>query len=223
METFESDLDYEFTTPVYTEEVNKTVYLDFIEQSNMDYFTTVEKKKSIFIPLLFYNLSKGKFRITLGEKSLVQPYREFLTDALLAECSRSTCFNLEDATSEDTDKEYILTIKILNNKTTSIIEKDESFVFIPSEEEIELELGTHKVKDIYTDLSVSARLSKKDKILVEKVFTTNYELIQSKKYPNVSEECLGNMSESLSLATKKTVEDITSFLHLIMLNESSNK
>lgn len=221
LQYFQSDLDYDLTTPIYKNEINKVVYLDFIDHSNMDYFTTVEKKKAVFVPLIFYNYSKSKFKITLGEKSLSLTYREFLTDALLAECNRSTCFNLKNNYEENTNQNYVLSIKILDNKTSSIIEKKESYIFIPTgnDDDIDLDWNNNKIKDVNTYLLLSVSLSKDKQILLEKTFSTHFELPYFTKQSNIHESCLSAMTESLSYATKRIIEDISTHIHLLMLTQ----
>ena len=82
-----SDLFYELTSPAYQGEAKRTVYLDFIDYSNLDYYTTVKKRGGFAIPLLLYIYETNRFNVRLGEGSLTQTYREFLTEALLTECN----------------------------------------------------------------------------------------------------------------------------------------
>ena len=55
IQALKSSLYYELTSPIYQEKADQTVYLDFIDYSNMDYYTSVKRKKSAYIPLLLYN------------------------------------------------------------------------------------------------------------------------------------------------------------------------
>ena len=96
IQALKSSLYYELTSPIYQEKADQTVYLDFIDYSNMDYYTSVKRKKSAYIPLLLYNYEGELFHLRLGESSLTQLYREFLTGALLTECNSSTCCHLID-------------------------------------------------------------------------------------------------------------------------------
>ena len=93
IQALKSSLYYELTSPIYQEKADQTVYLDFIDYSNMDYYTSVKRKKSAYIPLLLYNYEGELFHLRLGESSLTQLYREFLTEALLTECN-SKCWRL---------------------------------------------------------------------------------------------------------------------------------
>ena len=76
IQALKSSLYYELTSPIYQEKADQTVYLDFIDYSNMDYYTSVKRKKSAYIPLLLYNYEGELFHLRLGESSLTQLYRE---------------------------------------------------------------------------------------------------------------------------------------------------
>ena len=67
-----SDLFYELTSPAYQGEAKRTVYLDFIDYSNLDYYTTVKKRGGFAIPLLLYIYETNRFNVRLGEGSLTQ-------------------------------------------------------------------------------------------------------------------------------------------------------
>jgi hypothetical protein len=87
LQNYHFDLDYELDSEPYLGRIDKNVYLNPIDNSNMEFYTTVEDKSVLVLPFIFYNYWHKKFYIVLGENSLTQPYREFLTDALLAECN----------------------------------------------------------------------------------------------------------------------------------------
>ncbi|GHV29953.1 hypothetical protein FACS1894177_01700 [Bacteroidia bacterium] len=55
-----SELFYELTTPVYSENKNDTIYLNPIDYSVILPFTIVRKKGRKFIPLLLFNLLQTK-------------------------------------------------------------------------------------------------------------------------------------------------------------------
>ena len=117
----QSELFYELTTPVYSENIGKMIYLNPIGYSAILPFTTVKGKGGMVIPLIIYNLSQRKYEVTLGEASLIQPYRNFLMDALLAQCNRSSCFDLavNDGNITLHDSALILDVKINENATTT--------------------------------------------------------------------------------------------------------
>lgn len=118
IQALKSSLYYELTSPIYQEKADQTVYLDFIDYSNMDYYTSVKRKKSAYIPLLLYNYEGELFHLRLGESSLTQLYREFLTEALLTECNSSTCCHLIDNQKGKMipDSAYRLEVKIRKNR-----------------------------------------------------------------------------------------------------------
>ena len=125
IQALKSSLYYELTSPIYQEKADQTVYLDFIDYSNMDYYTSVKRKKSAYIPLLLYNYEGELFHLRLGESSLTQLYREFLTEALLTECNSSTCCHLIDNQKGKMipDSAYRLEVKI-RKKLRHVLQKE---------------------------------------------------------------------------------------------------
>ena len=130
IQALKSSLYYELTSPIYQEKADQTVYLDFIDYSNMDYYTSVKRKKSAYIPLLLYNYEGELFHLRLGESSLTQLYREFLTEALLTECNSSTCCHLIDNQKGKMipDSAYRLEVKIRKNETCARIKLNQSSI-----------------------------------------------------------------------------------------------
>jgi hypothetical protein len=223
MQNFRSELDYELTTPEYLGEIEKTVYLNPIDNSNLEYQTSAKKNGTLFLPFLLYYHSREKFNITLGEHSLIQPYREFLMDALLAECNRSTCFNLEETTGDITpESAFVLDVKISQNKTTSGIVINNSLILLPFDNvTFNFYFSNHKVNSTVSDLEINVRLTQQKTCLFEKTYFTNYKLPDNKKRMDNSsyayEVCTNNLVECLSITTKQVVEEISRDLHLMML------
>jgi hypothetical protein len=224
MQDLRSELYYDLTTPVYLGEVDNTIYLNFIDYSNINYFTTVEKNGLTIIPLLFYNYSKEKFEITLGEHSLIQPYRDFLMDALLAECNRSACFNLKDnSAAAAPDSALVLDVKINRNKTNCRMELTNSIIFIPlGNNGFDLSFSNQKVANrAVSDLEITVRLIQRATCLWEKTYQANQELDYSRSglvnSSHAYEICLDRLADNLSLTTKEVVENISRDLHLLML------
>jgi hypothetical protein len=222
--TFRSDLYYELTSPEYLGEINKTVYLNFIDYSNIDYHTTVKKKGMLIIPLIFFNHWWEEFNVVLGESSLTQTYREFLMEALFTECNSSTCFNLRHSNADIVSgSAYILDVKIVHNRTTSAIKLSNTVVFLPLSENLHFDMSFSgaKVQPAISDLYISVRLTRGENCLLEKTYPIHQKLsyigrgLKDSLFAN--EACLNNMTECLSVATKKIVEDISSELHLLML------
>ena len=146
IQALKSSLYYELTSPIYQEKADQTVYLDFIDYSNMDYYTSVKRKKSAYIPLLLYNYEGELFHLRLGESSLTQLYREFLTGALLTECNSSTCCHLIDNQKGKMipDSAYRLEVKIRKNETCARIKLNQSS--IPWFEGEMLEVVNNKIR-----------------------------------------------------------------------------
>ena len=212
-------LFYELTSPEYLGSVNKTVYLDFIDYSNLDYYTTVKKKGAFAVPLLLFNYEKNRFTVRLGESSLTQTYREFLTEALLSECNSSTSFNLIDnSKGEAPDSVYHLAVKIVCNQTrgkinlieSSMIWFDPGYIVFPN----------HRAGMANTDLSIVLRLTRGEDCLLDKTYRVNH----SQEGPQhgfedsvqANEACLNTMAECLSQATKEIVENISREINLVL-------
>ena len=70
-----SDLFYELTSPAYQGEAKRTVYLDFIDYSNLDYYTTVKKKRWI---------CNSSTPLYLRNQPLQRPVRRRLADTNLS-------------------------------------------------------------------------------------------------------------------------------------------
>lgn len=230
-----ADLYYELTTPEYIGEVRSDIYLNFIDYSNMAYYTTMKKKGFTLVPLFFYNYSSNKFEAALGERSLTINFREFLTEALLTEFNSSTCINLVDNEHNIApDTALILDVKVMKNLTKGKIKLRETAIFtgyldllLGNEEEdaiFPMFAGktNNKIYPAITELVVKIKLSRKDETLLEKEYKVN------RGYRSASvgygdtyitnRTCLNIMAESLSLATKEVVEEISQELHLLMIS-----
>jgi hypothetical protein len=219
------DLDYDLDTDEYLGTVNQTVYLNFIDNSNMEYYTVVNGNKVLVLPFIFYNYWHKKFNITLGESSLTQPYREFLRDALLAECNRSACFNLENGDVVTApDSAYILDVKIVHNETKSGIKETNTIIVIPTYYSMfDFTYIGYQALPVSSELEIAVRLLQGNTCLFEK----NYHARQEEKVNRNSlvnslaaaDACVDNMTFCLATATKGIVEDISRTLHLIMFSK----
>jgi hypothetical protein len=225
LQNFHFDLDYELDSDEYPGAINQTVYLNFIDNSNMEYYTTVTDKSVLILPFILYNYWHKKFYITLGERSLTQPYREFLTDALLAECNRSTCFNLENGDKISVpDSAYVLDVKIIRNETQSGIKEANSFLIIPTYSgTFNFAYSSFQVLPASSELEMTVRLLQGNTCLFEKTYSANQkEKSNERGWDNslaVNDNCLNNMTLCLAGTTKNIVEDISRSLHLILLSK----
>lgn len=223
IQTLRADLFYELTSPAYKGEIKHDVYLNFIKYSNLNYYTTVKKKSTVFIPLILYNFSAQTYEITLGEASLSQNYREFLTEALFAECNRSTCFNLYDYESEEVpDSALVLDVAIKQNQTNTRIKLQESAIpwFGEDMEEEFISFTNNKTKPAVTELQIQVQLSQSGKTLHSKVYSIKREQVsyspQTQDTFHTNDVSLGTMVQGLSMATKQIVEEISQELHLFL-------
>jgi hypothetical protein len=222
----QSEPDYELTTPVYSDSIYSTIYLNSIDYSAMLPYTTVRKTGVRVIPLLFFNLIQNRYEVSLGGNSLTQPYYDFLMDALLAECNRSSCFNLMESNNDVLpDSALTLEIKINNNKTTAKMIRNERLLFLPFIEDFSLDFSDWGINPPVSQLEISIRLVQQEICLWEKAYAVQQNL--SSKKQKIEEPltafrvCSDLLTESLSYSTKSVVENICRDLHqLILLKQS---
>ncbi|MBR1941019.1 MAG: hypothetical protein IJ845_06775 [Bacteroidaceae bacterium] len=220
MNTLRSNLYYELTSKQYEGVIYDTIYMDFIDFSNMEYYTQVKRNGGYIIPLLIFNMQRTNFRTILGEYSLTQTFREFLTEAMLAECNSSTSFELIDNKDSiyDTTNRYRLHLKVEHNETHGTLNHTGYLIMLPNiNDEVEGEGG--KVRPSSTKLSIHATLTCGDETLLDKTYSVTHKQSDtlrgfSSNY-EVTATCLDDMTQSLSLATKKIVELISQELNML--------
>ena len=228
MQDIKSELFYELTTPAYSENIDNTVYLNPIEDSEILPYTTVKKKGRKILPFFFYNLVQSKYEVTLGDASLIQPYNEFLTDALWAQCNRSSCFNLEvNDEAVLPDSALILEVKINKNITTVKMINNDGAYFLPIDPDLFIGFSNWEINQPVSWLEISVRLMQQENCLWEKSYAVTQDLPYKQKGIETSfsayETCIDYMTECLSFATKEIVDTISQNLHLLMLQKKSNK
>ena len=221
-----TDIDYELISAIYEGEREKTVYLNPIDSSHMENYTIVKNSRILALPFIIYNYSHKKLNVVLGEYTLTQPYREFLTDALLAECNRSACFSLNTNNKAPlSDNVYSLDIKIIHNKTQSGIKETNTALLFPilfSGGDFEYFCTTaYSVLPTFSDLSIAVSLKKDVVTLWEKQYSTRQHFEHSSycDFTDVSERCVYKMTQCLSLATEQIVTDISRDLNLILSSQ----
>jgi hypothetical protein len=180
----------------------------------------------MIIPLIFFNYTRERFDVILGEGSLAQTYREFLTDALLAECNSSTSLCLMDNAADTApDSAYVLDVKILHNRTTSAMKLSNRMIFLYFGQDLDFtfEFSGNKIMPAITDLEFRVSLMQGKNCLFEKTCPAYQKWIYIGGNPgntfNLNGDCLNNMTECLSAATKSIVENISKELHSYFMRE----
>lgn len=214
----QSPLYYELASTPYRGEPTDSIYLDFISFSNIDYHSTVRRKGVVPVPLILYNYFRTNFGVTLGEQSLNNTYREFLTEALIGECNRSTCFCLIDNSNAEVlpDSAKHLSIKVVKNETTSRMYTTSS-IFANNFLGLSDKYGGYGPAQ--TTLAVEVTLYDHGKETFKKTYSAERTAPRSNKtadYENTARACLDGMSENLSICTRQLVEDLSSELHLLL-------
>ena len=212
------DIDYELTSSIYEEKREKTVYLNPIDSSTMEAYTRVKNSRIVALPLILFNYGHKKFNIILGEHTLTQAYREFLSDALLAECNRSACFSLKTNTEVPLADAYVLDIEIIRNKTVSGIQETNVLIVVPNFSDLTYFSTKYHVLPTSSDLEIAVSLKKEANILWEKQYSTR-QYFEHSSYVDLvelSERCVFKMTHCLSLATEQIVTDISRDLNIIL-------
>jgi hypothetical protein len=223
MQMLKSELYYELSTPIGPEKINETVYLNFIENSNLDYTTSVKKGGKLFLPFLLYYYTRDRFDIKLGERSLIQTYREFLTDALLVECNRSTCFILRENNGRIPKESYTLAVRIDQNNTSATLEFNNSYLILPlPHSTFDFDFTNYKIKKTNSDLKITVCLAQQGKQLLEKTYFVSQKIENSNNlHDNPYVNCMDKMVECLSACTKEIVEEISRDLNFVMHHANS--
>ena len=228
MRGISSELFYELTTPVYPGDFDTVVYLNPIDYSALLPYTTVKKKGILVVPLLIFDLVQNKYNVTLGEASLTQPYYGFLTDALLAQCKRSSRFNLKvrDDDAILPDSALILDVKIIKNTTTATMAFTDGLFIFPLMGDPVHQFSNWEVNHPVSTLEISACLLQQGNCLWKKTYSVSQDLSYQHTGTDDSTSayrtCIDDMTECLSYTTKGIVENITQNLNLLMLQKPAN-
>lgn len=220
MRTMITSLGYELTSPEYKGELYCNVLLNPIDGAGLTPYTTIVKKGNIVVPLILVNYVGEKYESILGEMSLDMPYQEFLTQAFLAECNTSTCFNLytaKDSTKVKSD--FLLDIKVGKCQTKSRFKLNNTailWVDVFNGDGDFLSFFNHKINPAITELEFKVTLTHKNNPVFNKDYTVTHanDYNGNRREGNTNYICLNNMAESLSLATKQIVEEIATDLSL---------
>jgi hypothetical protein len=198
------------TSKEYIGEKQDTILLDFISYSNMDYYSSVKGGTKMVLPLIVYNRQVYKYDARLGEGSINGTYREFLTEALIAEINSGqpqTMISDENGAMNGT---YRMNVSVVKNETTAVIRKNDHSVIWFSADFFEWQ--TSKAGKAKTDLTLHVTLTKGDKKILEKDYITQYDTNDMKKNDGdlyvSSYNCVNEMGESLSQATRELAERI---------------
>ena len=111
-------LGYELRTEPVMNENKNVVVLREIGPVFMDYQTVAKRKKFILVPLFFFNYSRTDFKVTLGEFSLEEPFKNFFANALYTQSDCNGNFYLQpNLPDEVNDSVYIVEIDFKNINT----------------------------------------------------------------------------------------------------------
>ena len=222
-----SELFYELTTSLYPGNIENAIYLNPVCDSAILPYTIVKKKGFVLIPFVVYNHVREKFEVTLGNGSLIQAYSEFLVDALLAECNRSSCFDL--IVNDDLvlpDSAMVLEVKVNKNTTTAQLISNGGIFLNPFMDWQFEGFSNWKTTQPVSRLEISVRLIQQENCLFEKTYALAHDI--SCQHSGIEEPfnaytiCIEEMAYCLSQTTKRVVENISQELNLLMLAKKVN-
>jgi hypothetical protein len=205
-----ADLGYDMTSQEYLGEKQDTILLDFISYSNMDYYSSVKGGTKFIIPLIFYNMQAYRYTARLGEGSINGTYREFLTEALMAEVNGGQPLAMVSDANGTMDGKYRMKVKIVQNETTATVRRNaHSVIWFESSF---LDWQTGSAGNAKTDLTLHVTLTRDDKKILDKNYSTQFDTRRTKQNDGdlyiASDYCVNDMAESLSQATRTLAEQI---------------
>jgi len=207
LSNYDASIDYLHDSKINNCIKKDTIFINSLSKLNLDTFTSVSKINKIFLPFIIYNYDKINMRVKLGQSSIEQPYSTFFVNSLISESNRSACF----VTKKDKPdiNQYSLEISIDSCKTVSVYQRRTIVIyyFVGYIKGFQ-ELGF----PAKTNLNVNIILRKHDKIVITKNYNIDwvqpFEFGWSRDIEKARSNFTTNMAESLSLSTKKCIENI---------------
>jgi hypothetical protein len=205
-----ADLGYNMTSQEYLGEKQDTILLDFISYSNMDYYSSVKGGTKFIIPLILYNMQAYRYTARLGEGSINGTYREFLTEALMAEVNSGQPLTMVSDVNGTMEGRYRMKVKVVQNETTATVRKNaHSVIWFESSF---LDWQTSSAGKAETNLTLHVTLTKDDKKILDKDYSTQFDTGRMTHNDGdlyvASDNCVNDMTESLSQATRTLAEQI---------------
>ncbi|HUW04677.1 MAG TPA: hypothetical protein VMW01_00310 [Williamwhitmania sp.] len=121
LKEYKMPLGYIFDSKTDTLKTSKTIYLRVIDKLNMNDTTKVKDDGFLVVPLAIAGGYKGDFTVTLGKKSVVPSFLEFVSNSLQTEASRSGNFKIKKRAFRS---DYILEMTLLDCQISAKYHKD---------------------------------------------------------------------------------------------------
>ena len=212
-----SPLDYLFDTKISDLSKSDSIYINF-DTFKIDSITKVSRKSVLILPFIVFNYFEKNLNVKLGQNSIEQNYNDFFNTSFIKESRRSGNFLV--AKNNIINSNYSLDIFINNCKTKSRYQISTTVVYLL------LAASTYREEIGFpaeTNMQLSATLKKGNSIILEKNYSINH--IQPFINTNVEKtkqlhfNFNANMVESLSLSTKKCIEEIIKDINLELQNK----
>lgn len=192
-----------------------TVNVNFNDNNVLKDDICIKRVKSSFIPLIIFNHIQNEFNLSVGQNVLDPYYGNFFNDAIYTESTRTGCFSIID----ENNAEYTLNIELKECDSNSKFIKRFTLLFLGF---YYIYIDSEGGSPTQTDLVFNVELSKENKTILEKDYVVNYEQPLISKYQVNRYNCLGNMAESLSYATKEAIELIIQDMNNILSIDSAS-
>ena len=199
-------------------EKSKKISIIQSNQEQLDTLTKVTKKNSIFLPLLFFNYYEVNLNVSLGQGSVDQLYSNFFNNSFVKECERTGCFSLVDTKN---NSDYSIEFSFENCESKSQYNITQTTVFMLFAYFMDMHQSAMPSS---STIKLKVRLFKANKFIKEKIY--NVENNQpfynhSGNIVKLRKDFINNMAESLSMCTKKCVEQIINDINLEIENQEN--
>lgn len=197
---------------------NDTIFISTVNNKGLDSMTTVSKMKGKLLPFLLFNYTESNMKVALGQSSMKESYPDFFVSSLMDESKRSGCFVIDGRNPGK--NQYRLELSIDTCLVKSKYQRSTTVIFLLFAYSMSfVEQGFPSE----TDLVVSARLKKGDRLISEKCYrvkkTQPFLNVQSRNVDKLRSDFTANLVESLSLSTKQCVEEMIKDLNSSKLIE----
>ncbi|MCX6256851.1 MAG: hypothetical protein NTW49_02975 [Bacteroidia bacterium] len=173
----------------------------------LDSITRVSKVKRLVLPFIMLNYFEIDMLVKLGQSSIREKYNDFFAGSFMDESGRTACFGISDKISDDSM--YTLDIRIDTCITKSKYKRSTTVIFLLF---VYSTYFNETGSDAETELQVSTRLKKGDRLIAEKSYdikkTLPFSFNGSESVDQMRYDYTVNLVESLSLSTKQCIEEI---------------
>jgi hypothetical protein len=213
LQKYKSPIGYLHDTKIVDCQKSDTIFISAISNKVLDTITNVSKINGKVLPFIFFTYTETNMKVKLGQSSIEQSYNDFFINSLIDESKRSGCFVVDSR--KPSKSQYSLEITIDTCNVKSKYKRSTTVLFLLFAYSMSFQEFGFPAE---TDLVVSAKLKKEDKIISEKSYnikkTQPFLNSRSESVDKLRSDFTANMVESLSLSTKQCVEELIKDLNI---------